>query len=186
MTNENKILHNWEILQRVTVYKGRVFDVEAKKARSPRTGKILNVHAIRCADWVMVLPLTQENEVVMVRQYRHGMESIFLELPGGIVDAKDPSPETAARRELLEETGYDAATFIEMGETFPQPAILDNKGIFYLARGVRRVRTEKWDAGEDMEIVRVPLSAIEDLIEKKEIRHGMVLLAFFFFQRIQR
>ncbi len=179
------MLKNWEILRRRTAYRGKVFDVEEKDVLSPRTGQTLNVQAIRCANWVMVLPLTPENEVVMVRQYRHGTEALCLELPGGIVDAGDPTPEVSARRELLEETGYEAPVFIELGEALPQPAILDNRGFFYLARGARPVREKNLDAGEDLEIVRVPLSLIEALIEKKEIRHGMVLLAFFFFQRLR-
>jgi len=73
-----------------------------------------------------------------------------------------------------------------MGEAFPQPAILDNKGFFFLAEGARRIQDPCPDAGEDLEILRIPLSEFEGRIQRKEIRHGMVLLAFFFQQQFRR
>ena len=67
----------------------------------------------------------------MVNQYRHGIEQVGLELPGGLVDPQDASPEVAARRELLEETGYQAAGLIKIGECYPQPAVLSNRCFFF-------------------------------------------------------
>ena len=119
----------------------------------------------------------------MVRQYRHGTEQVCLELPGGLVDSNDDSPEVSAGRELLEETGYKARKITYIGECFPQPAILSNTCYFYLAEDVESVQTQNLDPGEDIEIVTLPLKSISTRIGSQEINHGMVLLAFFFFER---
>jgi 8-oxo-dGTP pyrophosphatase MutT (NUDIX family) len=152
-----------------------------KKVRSPRTGEIREVQTLEFADWVLILALTPQEEVVMVRQYRHGTEQVCLELPGGLVDAGDDSPALSARRELLEETGYQADEIVLIGECFPQPAILSNKCFFYLAKNAAEVQSQDLDSGEDIEILKVPLKEIQAKIENREIDHGMVLLAFFFF-----
>jgi 8-oxo-dGTP pyrophosphatase MutT (NUDIX family) len=148
--------------------------------RSPRTGEIREVQALQFPDWVLILALTPQEEVVMVRQYRHGTEQVCLELPGGLVDPEDDSPELSARRELLEETGYRAKEITFVGECYPQPAILSNRCFFYLAENAIRTQTQNLDAGEDIEILTVPLKEIPAKIESTEIDHGMVLLAFFF------
>jgi 8-oxo-dGTP pyrophosphatase MutT (NUDIX family) len=116
----------------------------------------------------------------MVREYRHGTEHICLELPGGLVDPADDSPERSARRELLEETGYQAAEIVLIGECFPQPAILTNKCFFFMAGNAAEVQSQELDSGEDIEILKVPLEEIPVKIRNDEIDHGMVQLAFFF------
>jgi 8-oxo-dGTP pyrophosphatase MutT (NUDIX family) len=166
------LIQDWTILNRNRIADFKIFQIEKKQVRSPRTGEIREIQAIRSPGWVLVLGLTPQAEVVMVRQYRHGTEQICLELPGGLVDADDASAALSAQRELLEETGYKAQELELMGECFPQPAILSNRCFFYLARN---------DAGEDIEVLTVPLKSISSKIETKEINHGMVLLAFFFF-----
>ncbi|OGP59930.1 MAG: hypothetical protein A2V65_12785 [Deltaproteobacteria bacterium RBG_13_49_15] len=174
--------NGWNILKREYPCTFRVLKIEQKTVTNPRTGETLKVQAILTPDWVMVLPITPEQEVVMVRQYRHGIEEFCLELPGGLVDGTDDSPELSARRELMEETGYDAYEFIPMGWSYPQPAILNNRGFFYLAKDAIQIRDPRLDAGEDIEVIRVPIAEIPIKIKKKEIVHGMALLAFFFLQ----
>jgi 8-oxo-dGTP pyrophosphatase MutT (NUDIX family) len=179
------MIRKWEILKRELVNDYRILQVQKKQVRSPRTGTISDVLAIRLPAWVLVLPLTPDEEVVMVRQYRHGIEQVCLELPGGLVDPEDQSPEVAAQRELLEETGYRALKFDYIGECYPQPAVLTNKCFFFVGRDAERVRKPNLEEGEDIEIINVPLKSIPALINKKEINHGMVLLAFFFLWMIQ-
>jgi 8-oxo-dGTP pyrophosphatase MutT (NUDIX family) len=117
----------------------------------------------------------------MVRQYRHGTEQICLELPGGLVDPQDESPELSAQRELLEETGYTVSDIRRIGECYPQPAILSNRCFFYLANNAAAMQGQRLDPGEDIDIVTVPLCDIPAMIESREINHGMVLQAFFFY-----
>ena len=164
------MIREWEMLKRERVADYKIFTLLKKQVRSPRTGDIREVLGLQFPDWVLILALTPQQEVIMVRQYRHGTEQVHLELPGGLVDADDTSPELSAQRERL------------IGECYPQPAILSNRCIFYLAEGAVKVQLQNLDAGEDIDIITIPLNQIRAKIENKEIDHGMVLLAFFFFQ----
>ena len=175
------MIRDWPIINRELIGDFKLFSLNKKKVRSPRTGEVREVQTLHFPDWVLVLAITPQEEVVMVRQYRHGTEQVCLELPGGLVDAADDSPEISARRELLEETGYQANEIKLVGECCPQPAILTNKCLFYLAPDAVRVQTQNLDAGEDIEILEIPLKEIPLKIKSAEIDHGMVLLAFFFF-----
>ena len=176
------MISEWAILKRQQVADYKLFSLHKKQVRSPRTGKISEMLALHFPDWVLTLALTPQQEVVMVRQYRHGTEKVCLELPGGLVDPDDTSPELSAQRELLEETGFSASNIRLIGECYPQPAILSNRCFFYLAEDAVKIRQQDLDAGEDIEIINVPLTDIRAKIENKEIDHGMVLLAFFFLQ----
>ena len=176
------MIRDWEILSREQVEDFGIFQIQKKRVRSPRTGEISEALSAQFSDWVLVLALTSQNEVVMVNQYRHGVEQVCLELPGGLVDPNDDSPDVSADRELLEETGYKAGKLTCTGECFPQPAILSNKCYFYLAEDTVSVQAQELDAGEDIEIVKVPLKSIPARIASREINHGMVLLAFFFYE----
>ncbi len=174
------MIRDWEIVSRELIEDLKIFQIEKKRVRSPRTGKAREVHAIRFPDWVLILAITGDEKVVMVRQYRHGIERDCLELPGGLVDPDDVSPALSAKRELLEETGYRADEIMLIGECFPQPAILSNRCFIYLAKNVTEAQPQHLDSGEDIEIVKIPLKEIHAKIQNREIDHGMVLLAFFF------
>jgi 8-oxo-dGTP pyrophosphatase MutT (NUDIX family) len=175
------MIKDWPVISREQIGDFRLFSLNKKTVRSPRTGEIREVQALQFPDWVLILAFTQQEEIVMVRQYRHGTEQVCLELPGGLVDPGDDSPELSAQRELLEETGYQAGDVTLLGECCPQPAILTNKCLFFLAQNVVRVQAQNLDAGEDIEILKIPLREIPAKIRNEEIDHGMVLLAFFFF-----
>jgi ADP-ribose pyrophosphatase len=179
------MIRDWEICDREFIRDFKIFQIEKKQVRSPRTGRVREVQAIQFPDWVLILAMTIDEKVVMVRQYRHGIERVCLELPGGLVDPADDSPALSAQRELLEETGYQADEIMLIGECFPQPAILSNKCFFYLAKNAAEVQPQQLDSGEDIEIIKIPLKEISAKIENREIDHGMVVLAFFFLWRIQ-
>jgi 8-oxo-dGTP pyrophosphatase MutT (NUDIX family) len=134
-------------------------------------------YVIESRDWINIIPITADHQVVMVRQYRHGSREVTLEIPGGLVDSGD-TPETAAARELLEETGYQAAEYVKIGATNPNPAIFNNRCYTFLARNVARVRDPMPDQTEDIEVVLIPLSDIPELIRKGEIDHAIVIAAF--------
>ena len=141
---------------------------------------------LELSDWVNIVALTPENKVVMIRQYRHGTKETGLEIPGGVVEGDDASMAVAARRELVEETGYEPEEMVFLGKVAPNPALQDNWCHSFLARGARPVREQALDAGEDIEVVEVGLEEISALIASGQINHGLVVVAFYFFEQYER
>jgi 8-oxo-dGTP pyrophosphatase MutT (NUDIX family) len=128
-------------------------------------------------DWINVIPLTAHDEVIMIRQYRHGSREVTLEIPGGLVDSGD-TPKKAAVRELLEETGYQAKKWLKIGVVNPNPALFNNRCHTFLAQDVYKGTDPTPDQTEDIEVVLVPLADIPKLILKGKIDHAMVITAF--------
>ncbi len=161
----------------------RVFSVRTDTAISPRTGVEHDFHIIESRDWVNIIPLTPDRRVVMVKQYRHGSKAMTLEIPGGLFDSGD-TPEEAAARELLEETGYQAERWTKIGTTNPNPAIFNNRCYTFLAQEIQKVSDLIPDQTEDIEVALIPLIDIPVLIRTGEIDHAIVIAAFsiYFFQ----
>ena len=136
-------------------------------------------------DWVNVIPLTLEGNVILIRQYRHGTEDVTLEVPGGMVDAADADPSVSAARELREETGYEVEAIIHLGSVAPNPAFLNNQCHSYLALGVRPVHEVALDGAEDIAFEEIPLAAIPDLIRSGAITHSLTITAFYYLDLYQ-
>ena len=155
----------------------RVFNVRRDYSTDPRGGREHDFYVIEAPDWINVIPLTKDNEVVFIELYRHGTESLSLEIPGGMVDPGEEPHQTAAR-ELFEETGYEAPEVIFLGKTRPNPAIQDNWIHTFLARGVE-YRQEPLNEGTERTRVRlVPLAQIPSLIREGAIDHALVVIGF--------
>jgi len=179
-------LKRWSRLASETVYRCRVFSLRRDRSRSPRTGLDHDFFVLDAGDWVNVVPVTANDEVVLIRQYRHGVGDFTLEIPGGMIDPGDPSPLAAARREMLEETGYDSDDVIALGEIHPNPAIQGNRCHTFLARNVVKQREPSFDTTEEAEVVLVPSRAIPDLVRSRQISHALVVVAFYWHDLLRR
>ena len=168
----------WPLRGKRRVLATRVFGVDAHRLVSPRTGAEHEFFIVDCVDWCTIVPLTRDLRVVMVRQHRYGTGEETLELPGGMIDATDASPLEAARRELLEETGYHAPLVEPTGVIAPNPAMQSNRCWSFVARDVERIGEPRLDGGEDIEVVTVPLDEIPARIQRGEICHALVVVAF--------
>jgi 8-oxo-dGTP pyrophosphatase MutT (NUDIX family) len=129
-------------------------------------------------DWVNVIPLTAQGEVLLVRQWRYGLARTTLEIPGGVVEEEE-SERAAAERELMEETGYRAEHWLRLGEVHPNPAIQTNRTGTWLATGLVRMGEPLGDGQEELELELVPLSAIRGQITSGKITHSLVVAAFY-------
>jgi ADP-ribose pyrophosphatase len=145
-----KILESQHLHEKVRIDKCELSD-----------GKIIDGFMLEFQNWVTVLALTKKQDVVMVRQYRHGAQKVILELPGGAMDAEDENPQQAARRELLEETGYTSDKFIQIGCVSPNPAIQNNLIYSFLVLDAEKVADQNLDEAEEIE---VELKSLEEVI----------------------
>ncbi len=173
-------LKPWTLVSSCVDKSYRVFNLRSDRASSPRTRRTYDFYVLESPPWVNVIPLTPENDVVLIHQYRHGIRDITLEIPGGLVDPAD-SPSQAACRELWEETGYREETLIPLGAVHPNPAILNNLCYTFIARGVVSTGKQNQEEREDIEVVLKPLSDIPRLIREGSITHSLVIAAFYRF-----
>lgn len=169
----------WERLRSERMYRSRVFEVLRDTAVSPRTGREHEFHVLECSDWVNVVPVTTDDRVVLIRQFRHGIRDFSLEVPGGLIDPEDPSPMEAGRREMREETGYDSDDLVSLGWSHPNPALQGNRCHTFLARGVRKVGEPKLDGTEETEVVLVSRGELPELVRSGRITHALVVVAVY-------
>jgi 8-oxo-dGTP pyrophosphatase MutT (NUDIX family) len=146
--------------------------VREQEIELPHGGSIDEFHLIEAPDWVAVLALTTENQVVFVDQYRHGAERVSRELPAGVIDVGE-TPEQAARRELLEETGFSAESFTLLVSVSTEPSRHTNRAHFFFASGARRVREQEVDASENISVALMSPSEILPAIASGQIIHGV-------------
>ena len=170
----------WKLLSSQRSQSYKIFNLRIDRACSPRTNKAYDFYILESANWVNVIPLTPQKEVVLIRQYRHGIRESTLEIPGGIVEESD-TPETAARRELIEETGYSESEMQLLGSVHPNPAFLTNRCYTFVAKNVSCVKQQEQDEKEDIEVLVRPLEQIPALIRDGVITHALVLAAFYRF-----
>jgi ADP-ribose pyrophosphatase len=159
-------------------YACRIFTIRRDRSRFSRDDAEHDFHVLESTDWVNIIPITAAQDVVLVRQFRHGIREHTLEIPGGMVDADDPSPLVAARREMIEESGYDSDRVVSLGAIHPNPAIQNNFCHSFVAYDVERRHDTHFDTTEETEVVLVPLARIPDLIRTGEITHALVVVAF--------
>ena len=129
-------------------------------------------------NWVNVIPLTSDEQVILVEQWRHGTRSVHWETPGGLM-GEGETPEECARRELAEETGYEAGTLVRLGTVHPNPSIQNNLQHYVLAQDCHKVGEPKLDHAEDITVRLVPLADIPRMIETSQITHGIVIGGFY-------
>jgi len=170
----------WKRIRSQTNQTYRIFSIRTDTTLSPRTGAEHEFYVIESGDWVNVIPITADEQVVMIRQYRHGSGEITLEIPGGLVEPGD-TPEKAASRELLEETGYQAEEWKKIGVVNPNPAIFSNRCHTFLARNLMKVGSPTLDQTEDIDVVLLPLSEVPRLIRDGVIDHALVIAAFHWY-----
>jgi len=168
----------WQRRGKRRVLDTRIFGLDAIALVHPRTGHEHEFWILDTPDWCNIVPLTADGQVVMVRQQRHGIGDATLEIPGGMIDPEDPSPLEAARRELLEETGYRAVEVVPTGVIAPNPAMQTNRCWSFLARDVELVGEPALDGGEDIDVVLVPYREIPERVARGEIAHALVVVAF--------
>ncbi|MGE5234043.1 MAG: NUDIX hydrolase [Acidobacteriota bacterium] len=173
-------MRRWKQTHVEALFEHRLFRLERHRLAAGEERRESLV--LQAPDWVNVVALLPGQDVLLIRQWRFGIQGPTLEIPGGMVDAGESALEAAAR-ELLEETGYRARDWSLLGEVEPNPAFLSNRCTTFLATDLERVGEPLGDGEEEITLETVPLERIPQLIAGGEIRHALVIAAFYHLQR---
>lgn len=167
---------HWTLLGSRDVADYRIFRVRYDRYRFQPSSREHDFVVLETPPWVNVVPITTDGQVVLIRQYRHGIRATTLEIPGGVADP-DELPEAAAARELREETGYVAERLRPLASLLPNPAVQDNYCHLFAAEGCRLLHQQEPDPFESIEVRLYPVAEIPALIQRGEISHSMVIAA---------
>lgn len=160
----------------------RIFTIRADTRVSPRTGTEHDFFVIDTFNWVNVIALTRDQQLVFVEQYRHGTDTVELEIPGGVMDAADASPEMTGARELREETGYAGDKAQVIGRIHPNPAIMSNVCHTVLIENSELRHPTRFDHTEDLITHLVPLGEVRSLVAAGKVSHSLVVVALYHFE----
>lgn len=178
-------LRKWRRLRWERIASYRILDVCRVELEDGAGRPRGDAFTIDCADWCNVVALTPDDQVLFVWQYRFGADALSLEIPGGIIDEGE-SPEAAAARELLEETGYEADRVEPLLVLEPNPAVQANRCFTFLAQRVRLAGVPHLDPMEELETALVPADEIGELLDSGQITHALVHAALEAFWRKRR
>lgn len=157
------------------IYDGRILHVRDDKVTLPN-GKEASREVIRHIGAVCVVPVTEDNKVIVERQFRYPVNCVITEIPAGKLDSHDEDPLEAVKRELREETGYSADEWICLGEYLPAPAYCDELIPMYLARGLHKGETDL-DEDEFLDVYMIPIEELVKDIMDGKIRDGKTQIA---------
>lgn len=162
----------WQVLDSKLLIDERWLQLREDRVRLGNGHQIDRFHVIHGPDWASVLCVTDASEVVLVRQYRHGIGALSLELPAGVIEPNE-TPEEAARRELIEETGYESDDWVSIQSVSTEPARHTTRAHFFCARGARPTKRPAPEDTEVLELVKVPLADLSRLATDGSIIHGV-------------
>lgn len=170
---------SWDVLDDVSLGDYKIFELHQRRMRSPATEREFDFYVLDVPNWVNIIPITPDGDVVCVRQFRAGTEAVTLEVPGGMIDPEDDDPVAAGLREMREETGYTADRCVNLGAVAPNPAIQSNRCYSIAALDAVPDGPPQLEGAEEIEITHVPLGAIPGLILDGTITHSLVVAAFY-------
>ncbi len=180
-----RAVRGWTRVRFQSLFRHRLFELRHEQLERPEEGRRREALVLDAPAWVNVVAVDGDGQVLLVRQWRFGIGAPTLEIPGGMVDPGE-TPLEAARRELLEETGYRAARWSELGAVEPNPAFLTNRCTTFLAEGLERVGEPVGDGEEEITVESAPVEALGGLVDSGAIRHSLVIAAFYLYERRRR
>ncbi|PDH29508.1 MAG: NUDIX hydrolase [Puniceicoccaceae bacterium MED-G30] len=178
--SEQSSPQTWDMLDDKLLQNCRVWDLRERRYRHPSNGKEGDFYYINSRDWAVVVARTVTGEIVLVRQFRWGIDALSWELPGGIIDTGE-DPVEAGLRELREETGYRAMRGRLLGSCRPNPAILNNRCYIILAEDCSLSEEgTSWDEHEEIEVRALPEAQVYAWAQSGEIGHALALVGLFY------
>ncbi len=166
----------WEVIKDTKVFETPIFTLHKRKVLPDKNDNSGNFYVLEAPEWINIIALTSELNIVLVEQYRHGIDETTLEIPGGMVDPGE-KPLEAAKRELAEETGFTAGRWSLLGKSSSNPAILSNFTHLYLAEDCEKTQAQNTEGSEDIDVHTMALNTFLELVRNGTVHHSIVLSA---------
>lgn len=174
-----KDIKKWETLSREYLSRRPWLTARRDTVRLP-SGVVLNeYYVLEYPAWVNIIARDINGNYVMIRQYRHGLDNVFWEIVAGVVDDTDASPLDAAKRELMEETGYGKGSWKLLATIAPNPGAMNNLCYCFLAEGVEKVSTQHLERSEDIAVHILPEEEVIHLLESGEISQALMVAPLY-------
>ena len=170
----------WDLLSSEYLFNDTWLKARRDRCRRPDGKEVYPYYVMEYPTWVTAVAITKEDEVVLVKQYRHALGEVCFETPGGCVDATDTDNSEAIKRELLEETGYEFNAVHYLGRTSANPSTNNNLMHMYLLLGGEKVQEQNLDANEDIEVVKVSIDELKSMLARNEIVQAMHVTCIFY------
>ena len=171
----------WTIDDSKYIVNDRYLRLRADSCTTPEGGKVSPYYVLELSDWINCIAIDGNDNVIMLRHYRHGLQKYLLEFVGGGIETTDASPEAAARRELEEEAGYAGGTLYHVGTGYPNPANHTNKVHTFLAVGGNIDRAQTLEVGETITVEKIPLKEVVDQMTAPNAVYPSLYIAALFY-----
>jgi len=169
----------WKIIDSTYLVKAPWAVLRKDVCQMPSGHIVPEYYVLEYPNWVNVVALTADNQFILVQQYRHGAGATVLEIPGGVIDDGEEALE-AAKREMLEETGYSFESFEKICVLFPNPATSNNITSTYLARGGIQVQEQDLDSQEEIQIILASPEETKRMLLSNEFGQALHASALFY------
>lgn len=163
---------NWKILSSEYLSRYPYFTARKDRCETPEGKIVPSYYVVELPTTVCAVAITEENEVIMVRQYRHPVKETLLEIPGGFIDEGE-TPEEAMRRELKEETGYEFSSVINVGRIAANPGVLDNFTYLFLAKGGIKTGEQNLDQNEELHVEKISITELKNLLLENKMMQAL-------------
>jgi ADP-ribose pyrophosphatase len=169
----------WKKLSSTYIHRGPWATLRSDRCEMPDGHIVEDYYVLEYSNWVNAVAITEDNKVLMVKQYRHAAEIVSLEIPGGVIDDGE-TPEQALRRELLEETGYQFDDFELLCTIYANPSTANNHTYCYLARGGKKVQEQHLDDQEEIVVETFTIPEVKKLLAENKIAQALHCTGLFY------
>lgn len=161
------MVKKWQLLEKQAVYESPFITLYKEKLQSGEGKIIPDYYSVKRRDAVFIVALTANNQIPLVYQYKNGVKDLIWEVPAGFIDEGE-TPEKAASRELLEETGFSSTTVELLGKFVPNTGVADNRNFVFLAKNARKTHDQNLDPHEEIEVKLFDFETLVAAIKKRE------------------